>query len=54
MQNSWNLDDGSKINWITNYVNIDADDPGGLTRVKRKVILNKWLKMFWITMLEKN
>lgn len=28
---SWNLDDGSKINWITNYVKIHADDPGGLT-----------------------
>ncbi|MCH4243963.1 TonB-dependent receptor [Acinetobacter gerneri] len=29
---TWNLDDGSKINWITNYVNISAQDPGGLTR----------------------
>ncbi|MGN5763700.1 TonB-dependent receptor domain-containing protein [Acinetobacter calcoaceticus] len=29
---TWDLDDGSKINWITNYVKIDADDPGGLTR----------------------
>ncbi|NUF44167.1 TonB-dependent receptor family protein [Acinetobacter pittii] len=29
---SWSLDDGSKINWITNYVKINADDPGGLTR----------------------
>ncbi|MCG6038654.1 TonB-dependent receptor [Acinetobacter baumannii] len=29
---SWSLDDGSKINWITNYVKIHADDPGGLTR----------------------
>lgn len=29
---SWNLDDGSKINWVTNYVKIHADDPGGLTR----------------------
>ena len=28
---SWNLDDGSKINWITNYVKIHADDPQGLT-----------------------
>ncbi|MFV5440776.1 TonB-dependent receptor [Acinetobacter oleivorans] len=28
---SWSLDDGSKINWITNYVKIHADDPGGLT-----------------------
>ncbi len=29
---SWNLDDGSKINWVTNYVKIHADDPGGLSR----------------------
>ncbi len=29
---TWNLDDGSKINWVTNYVNITAEDPGGLTR----------------------
>ena len=29
---TWNLDDGSKINWVTNYVKIDADDPSGLTR----------------------
>jgi len=28
---SWNLDDGSKINWVTNYVKINADDPQGLT-----------------------
>ncbi|WP_336166550.1 TonB-dependent receptor family protein [Acinetobacter sp. 161(2023)] len=28
---SWSLDDGSKINWITNYVKIHADDPQGLT-----------------------
>lgn len=28
---SWNLNDGSKINWITNYVKIHADDPQGLT-----------------------
>ena len=27
----WNLDDGSKINWVTNYVKIHADDPQGLT-----------------------
>lgn len=31
---TWNLDDGSKINWVTNYVNIDAADPGGLTRAE--------------------
>lgn len=29
---TWDLDDGSKINWINNYVKIAADDPGGLTR----------------------
>lgn len=29
---TWDLDDGSKINWINNYVKIEADDPGGLTR----------------------
>ncbi|MFL4395839.1 TonB-dependent receptor [Acinetobacter pittii] len=29
---SWNFDDGSKINWVTNYVKIHADDPQGLTR----------------------
>ncbi|KAF5274896.1 hypothetical protein FQR65_LT16843 [Abscondita terminalis] len=29
---TWDLDDGSKINWITNYVNIHADDPQGLSR----------------------
>ncbi|MEW7120184.1 TonB-dependent receptor family protein [Acinetobacter nosocomialis] len=28
---SWNLNDGSKINWVTNYVKINADDPQGLT-----------------------
>lgn len=28
---SWSLDDGSKINWVTNYVKIHADDPQGLT-----------------------
>lgn len=29
---TWDLDDGSKINWVNNYVKIAADDPGGLTR----------------------
>lgn len=29
---TWNLEDGSKINWITNYFKINADDPQGLTR----------------------
>ncbi|HHY2119076.1 TPA: TonB-dependent receptor family protein [Acinetobacter baumannii] len=31
---SWNLDDGSKINWVTNYVKIRADDPQGLTHAQ--------------------
>ncbi|MBF7683201.1 TonB-dependent receptor [Acinetobacter sp. B5B] len=34
---TWRLDDGSKINWITNYTKINADDPMGLTR-------QDWLK----------
>ncbi|MBO3659476.1 TonB-dependent receptor [Acinetobacter haemolyticus] len=29
---TWNLEDGSKVNWITNYVKINANDPQGLTR----------------------
>ena len=29
---TWGLDDGSKINWINNYVKIEADDPGGLKK----------------------
>jgi len=29
---TWDLEDGSKINWINNYVKIAADDPGGLER----------------------
>ncbi|MEJ5033667.1 TonB-dependent receptor [Acinetobacter sp. MYb177] len=29
---TWNLDDGSKINWVMNRVDIDADDPAGLER----------------------
>jgi len=29
---TWELDDGSKINWINNYVKIAADDPGGLEK----------------------
>ncbi len=33
---TWNLDDGSKINWITNYVKIGAQDPAGLTRAQWK------------------
>ncbi|ENX39488.1 TonB-dependent receptor [Acinetobacter sp. NIPH 2100] len=31
---TWNLDDGSKINWVTNYVKIHADDPQGLNRAQ--------------------
>ncbi|MFM2331487.1 MAG: hypothetical protein RIQ74_307 [Pseudomonadota bacterium] len=31
---TWNLDDGSKINWVTNYVKIHADDPQGLNRTQ--------------------
>lgn len=30
----WNLDDGTKINWVTNYVKIHADDPQGLNRTQ--------------------
>ncbi|QSB52974.1 TonB-dependent receptor [Acinetobacter calcoaceticus] len=33
---SWNLDDGSKINWVTNYVKIHADDPQGLSYAQWK------------------
>ncbi|MFV5491893.1 TonB-dependent receptor [Acinetobacter sp. ASP199] len=29
---TWELEDGSKINWVNNYVKITADDPSGLTR----------------------
>ncbi|MEK5751990.1 TonB-dependent receptor [Acinetobacter variabilis] len=29
---TWDLDDGSKINWVNNYVKITADDPGGLEK----------------------
>ena len=29
---TWDLDDGSKVNWIVNHVDINADDPGGLRR----------------------
>ncbi|MFW1839876.1 TonB-dependent receptor domain-containing protein [Acinetobacter gyllenbergii] len=31
---TWNLDDGTKINWVTNYVKIHADDPQGLNRAQ--------------------
>ncbi|NNH88905.1 TonB-dependent receptor [Acinetobacter terrae] len=33
---TWDLDDGSKVNWIVNHVDINADDPQGLTRVQWK------------------
>ncbi|MCO8079633.1 TonB-dependent receptor [Acinetobacter lwoffii] len=29
---TWDLEDGSKINWMNNYVKIAANDPGGLER----------------------
>ncbi len=29
---TWKLEDGSKINWVTNYIKIHADDPMGLER----------------------
>ncbi len=29
---SWDLEDGSKVNWIVNHVDINADDPQGLNR----------------------
>ena len=31
---TWDLDDGSKVNWIVNHVDINADDPQGLTRTQ--------------------
>ena len=33
---TWNLEDGSKINWVMNRVDIDADDPQGLSREQSK------------------
>lgn len=33
---TWNLDDGSKINWVMNRVDIDADDPQGLSHEQWK------------------
>ena len=33
---TWNLEDGSKINWVMNRVDIDADDPQGLSREQWK------------------
>ncbi len=34
---TWDLDDGSKVNWIVNYVDINADDPQGLTRTQWQI-----------------
>ena len=31
---TWDLDDGSKVNWIVNHVDIHADDPQGLSRAQ--------------------
>ena len=31
---TWNLNDGSKVNWLMNYVDITANDPQGLNREK--------------------
>ncbi|QDK98145.1 TonB-dependent receptor [Acinetobacter tandoii] len=31
---TWNLEDGSKINWLMNRTKIEADDPQGLTRAQ--------------------
>ncbi|MNY89002.1 ferrichrome outer membrane transporter [compost metagenome] len=33
---TWNLEDGSKINWVMNRVDTDADDPQGLSREQWK------------------
>lgn len=33
---TWNLEDGSKINWVMNRVDVDADDPQGLNREQWK------------------
>lgn len=33
---TWNLADGSKVNWVINHVDINADDPQGLTRQQWK------------------
>ncbi|ALH96110.1 TonB-dependent receptor [Acinetobacter equi] len=33
---TWNLENGSEVNWIINHVDIQADDPGGLTRAAWK------------------
>lgn len=33
---TWNLEDGSKINWVMNRIDINADDPQGLSREQWK------------------
>lgn len=33
---TWDLNDGSKINWMINHVDISANDPQGLTRAQWK------------------
>ena len=33
---TWDLDDGSKVNWIVNHVDISSDDPQGLDRKQWK------------------
>lgn len=33
---TWNLNDGSRLNWIVNHVDINADDPQGLNRKQWK------------------
>lgn len=33
---TWDLEDGSKVNWIVNHVDMNADDPQGLTREQWK------------------
>lgn len=31
---SWHLEDGSKVNWVINHVDLNADDPQGLNRTQ--------------------
>ena len=31
---TWDMDDGSKVDWIVNHVDINADDPQGLSRAQ--------------------
>lgn len=44
---SWDLSDGSKVNWVFNHVDIDAKDPGGLSKADWQANpkqLNNYLK----------